>query len=198
MRPAPTIPTLDAPWLGVRDTDSALRPALDKIERVYRCLRLRPGEEVCERVLLRPVALLERPGRCAFDQVESPVRGRRGSVQLAVEPGPRLAARSRKRRTDRLQAVACPPPSSIFWTSMASDSSRNSTGSSSASAKPASNACCGPEHPVLAERVLDDELDRLLCSDELRDELRSSPARDRARGRPRGMRSGEPDEESVR
>ncbi len=38
----------------------------------------------------------------------------------------------------------------------------------------------GCQHPVLAERVLDDELHRLLCSDQLWDQLRSSPARDQA------------------
>ena len=36
----------------------------------------------------------------------------------------------------------------------------------------------GVEHPVLPERVLDDEADRLLCAHEARDQLRSAPARD--------------------
>ena len=58
------------------------------------------------------------------------------------------------------------------------DSSTNSAGSSRRSAKPSSNASGAGQHPVLAHRVLDDELHRRLGADQPRHELRPAPGRD--------------------
>ena len=83
---------LHAPRLGVGHPDTALRAALDEVEGVDGRLRLRAREEVGERVLLGAVALLERPGRSALDEVERAVRRRRRAVHLSVEARARLAA----------------------------------------------------------------------------------------------------------
>ena len=170
---------LHAPRLGVRHAHASLRAALHEVERVDGRLGLGPWEELRERVLLGAIALLERPGGGALDEVERPVgRGRR-AVHLSVETRPRLAA-----DLDDVREIGRRPPLARALLDLssrnASDSSRNSTGSSSASANPASNAFGAVEHAVLAERVLDDERHRLLGSDELRDELRAPPAGDEA------------------
>ena len=83
---------LDAPRLRLGHPHAAFGAALDEVERVHRGLSLRAGQEVCQRVLLGAVALVERPGGGPFDQIERAIgRGSR-SVDLAVEAGARLAA----------------------------------------------------------------------------------------------------------
>ena len=70
-------------------TSPATSSALDEVECVERRLGLGSQEQVRERFLLRAIALLEAPGRGAFDQVERPVRRRCGSVERVVElPSP--------------------------------------------------------------------------------------------------------------
>ena len=68
-----------------------------------------------------------------------------------------------------------PPPSSIFSSRSASDSSRNSTGLEHGVGEALLERLRAGEHAVLAERVLDDELHRLLGADEPGDELRAAP-----------------------
>ena len=68
-----------------------------------------------------------------------------------------------------------PAPSSIFSSRNARDSSRNSTGSKHGVGEALLERLRPGEHPVLAQRVLDDELDRLLGADEPGDELRAAP-----------------------
>ena len=46
----------------------------------------------------------------------------------------------------------------------------------------------GLEHPVVAQRVLDDDLHRALGADEVRQQVRAAPAGHASRGRPRGTR----------
>ena len=138
-----------------------------------------PGEELRERVLLGPIALLERPRRRALDQVERAVGRGSAAVHLAVEP--RRALRQTSATSERSAlGPTLPAPSSIFPRRNASDSSRNSTGVEQRVREPGLEAFGPLEHPVLAQRVLDDERHRLLRADELRDELRPAPARDEA------------------
>ena len=88
-------------------------------------------------------------------------RSSRRSVQsgsLALDPGARRARRA-----------------------YAIDSSTNSTGSSTRSASPSSSALARVEQPVLAQRVLDDQLDgRLRRRSSRGDQLRAAPGREEA------------------
>ena len=87
--------------LGGRATGASAGTPLDEVERVERRLRLRREEQVGERLLLGPVALLDAPGLGAFDQVERPVRRRRRAVQGVVEAGCARARRARSSTRDR-------------------------------------------------------------------------------------------------
>ncbi len=168
----------DAPRLRVRNADASLGAALDEVERVDRRLRLRPGKEVGERVLLRPVALLERPGGGAFDQVERPVRGGSGAVDGVVDPGagtsddlgdvgqvgfPAWRPARLDRREEELDRLV-----------EELDRLEQRVG------EPGLESLRPGEHAVLAQRVLDDELHRGLGADEPRDQLRPAPAGDQA------------------
>ena len=82
---------LHAARLGVGHAHTPLRPALDQVEGIDRGLGLRAGQKVRECVLLRAIALLERPRCGAFDEVERAIRSGRGAVQLAVEARASLA-----------------------------------------------------------------------------------------------------------
>ena len=167
----------NSPRLRIGDADSSLRAPLDEIEGVHGGLRLRAGKELSECVLLRAVALLERPGRGALDQVERAVGGGGGAVQLAVEACAGLAGHlgdvgeigfrthfpgalldlfeeQRERLVEELDRL------------------EERVRESALVRLPAG------EHPVLAQGVLDDERHGLLGADELRDQLRPAPAGD--------------------
>ena len=75
--------------LGRGTSGTASCPPLDEVERVEGRLRLRREEQVGERLLLGPVALLEAPARSAFDQVESSVGSGGRAVHHVVELPPR-------------------------------------------------------------------------------------------------------------
>src|SRR5439155_12107658 len=64
---------------------------LDELERVNRGLRLRPGEEVADCLLLATVALCDRPVARALDQAERDIRGGSGAVDGVVDSGPGTA-----------------------------------------------------------------------------------------------------------
>src|SRR5262249_41050159 len=63
----------------------SLCAALDEIERIEGRLRLRAWHELGDRLLLASVALVDRPGRGASQQLEGDVRGGRGAVHLVVD-----------------------------------------------------------------------------------------------------------------
>src|SRR5439155_25110610 len=75
--------------LGLRSSGLALRALLDELEGIDRGLRLWSGKELCDRVLLPPAALVERPFAGALDQLERGVRRRGGAVHLVVDRGAR-------------------------------------------------------------------------------------------------------------
>ena len=85
IRPAPTTRPAGSAAAGVRDAGRPLDPPLDDVERVDRGLGLRAGEQLGERVLLRGVALVERPRGRALDQLERAVRGGRQPVDDVVD-----------------------------------------------------------------------------------------------------------------
>ena len=87
--------------LGGWAAGSAAGAPLDEVERVERRFRLRREEQVGERFLLGPVALLDRPRLGAFDQVERPVGRRRRAVQGVVELAPGAGHELARRRRDR-------------------------------------------------------------------------------------------------
>ena len=159
------------------DADSPLCAPLHEIEGVHGGLRLRTGQELGERVFLRPIALLERPGRGALDQVERSVWRGGCAVQLAVEASAGLAGhlgdvgeigvgthlpaafldlleQQRERLVEELDGLEERVSESPFVRLLAR------------------------EHPVLTQGVLDDERHGLLGPDELRDQLRAAPAWD--------------------
>jgi hypothetical protein len=121
------------PRLRVGHSDPTLRAALDEVEGVHGRLRLGAWEELGQRVLLRSVP--SSSDHDAAPSMRSSARYGAGcrAVHLAVEPRAGLPADlggigkiSRGRRL--------PAPSSTFSSRNASESSRNSTGSKSASA----------------------------------------------------------------
>ena len=131
---------LHTAWLGVGHADTALRAALDEVEGVDGRLRLRAGKELGERVLLRAVALLERPRRRALDEVERAVRRGRRAVHLAVEARARLAA-----DLGDVGEVGCRPPLARALLDLLEQEARATRPGTrparrSASANPASNA----------------------------------------------------------
>ena len=155
----------------------ALRAPLDEVEGVDRRLRLVSGQQLCDRLLLLAVALLDRPRRGALDQVERAIRGGGGAVHGVVdvraraahdrlELGPvRLAALDRRlheleregdRLVDELDRLEQPVGEAEL------------------------DRVLRLEQPVLAERVRDDELDRLLRADQARRELRAAPGGEEA------------------
>ena len=91
----------DSPGRRLGNADTALGAALDEVEGVDGRLRLWPRQQLCQGVLLGAVALLERPLRRAGDQLEGPVRRRRGTVHRIVHARARTCARPPPRRRDR-------------------------------------------------------------------------------------------------
>ena len=179
MSPAPTTPTFSTRRGSASGIPTPrLGAALDEVERVHRGLSLRAGQEVCQRVLLGAVALVERPGGGPFDQIERAIgRGSR-SVDLAVEAGARLAAHL----ADVREIGRRPPLSRTLLDLVQQERERvveELDGLEERVRVAGIERLPRVEHPVLAQGVLDDELDRLLGADELRNELRSSPARDK-------------------
>ena len=176
--PAPTIPSFCTRRGSARPGS---RPRASRgarqVERVDRCLRLRAGEELRERVLLGAVALLERPRRGAFDEVERAVGSGRGAVHLAVE-------RERALRIDLghvAQVGGRPPLPGALLDLLEQQRERlveELDRLEERVGEPLLERLLRVQHPVLAERVLDDERHGLLGADELRDELRAAPARD--------------------
>ena len=158
---------------------SALRSPFDEVERVDGGLRLRTGEKVGECLLFGSVALLERPGRGALDQVERAVRRGGGAVELAVEPRPRLPA-----DLGSVREIGCGSTFSGSVLDLLEEHRERLVEELDRLEQCVREAgferLRRSEHAVLAERVLDDELHRLLRSDELRDELCSTPAGDEA------------------
>ena len=161
--------------LGFELGGRTLHATLDDVESVDRRLRLGAGKELGERVLLGEVALLERPGGGAFDEVEGAMRGGRGAVNLVVdlesgaaadlrsvgEIGDSLGLRrllldprqkKRERLVDELHGLEeriCEPELERLRAS---------------------------QHAVLAHGVRHDQLDRALGADQARNELRPAPA----------------------
>ena len=168
---------LDAARLDVGHPDAAFGAALDEVERVHRGLSLSAGKEVCQRVLLGAVSLVERPGCGAFDQIERAIgRGRR-SVDLAVEACSRLPAHL----GDVREIGRRSPLSGTLLDLVQQERDRvvEELDRLEERVRVAGLECLlRVQHPVLPERALDDEPDGLLGADELRHELRASPARD--------------------
>ncbi len=170
---------LHAARLGLGDPDSPLRAPLDEVERVDRGLRGGAGQELRERVLLGAVALFERPRRRAFDQVERAVRRGSRSVHLAVETRAGLAD-----DLGRVREVGGRAALARAFLDLLEQQRQRLVEELDRLVERVREAglerLLRVQHPVLAERVLDDELHRLLRPDELRDELRAAPARDQA------------------
>ena len=149
MSPAPAIPTFcHLARLRRRAAGTAAGPPLDEVERVERRLRLRREEQVGERLLLGPVALLDAsslrrlrsgrglgrgrgPRRAPSRRAVDRARGRRprGRGEVGVFAG-RLLGRDRDRLVDQSRS-----------------------GSMTRSTRPSSSACCGGQHLVLPHRV---------------------------------------------
>ena len=98
IRPAPTSPIfLSGRGSALGLAGRILRAPLHEVERVEGRLRLAAGQQVGDGLLLRAVALLERPaGERALDQVERAVGGGRRAVHLPVEPRPGFADHLRR------------------------------------------------------------------------------------------------------
>ena len=159
--------------LGGRATGTAPGAPLDEVERVERGLRLRREEQVGERLLLGPVALLDAPRLGAFDQVERPVGRRRRAVQGVVElaAGARdelarrgeiggVAGRLLERDRDRLVDQPLQLDHAIDEAELV--------------------RLLRAQHLVLAHRVRDHQLHGRLGPDQPRRELRRAPGGDEA------------------
>ena len=161
--------------LRLRDSDAALCATLDEVECVHGRLCLWAGKELGKCVLLCPVAVFERPGRRPLDEVDSPVRRRSRAMNLAVEAGARLSADL----GDVGQIGGRTSLAGAFLDLVEQEGERlveelhrleEHVG------EPGLERLACVEHPVLAERVLDDEPDCLLGPHELRYQLCPAPA----------------------
>ena len=168
---------LDPPRLGVGDGRRPCEPALHDVEGIERRLRLGPGKQLGDRVLLRSVPLLETPRGSALDQLERSVRRWSLAVHGIVDPGPRpthhlggvreigLGATLAGARLDRLQQQL-------------QRSVEQRLGPEDVVDEPELERRLCADHAVLPQRVLDDEADGGLGADEARRELRPAPGRD--------------------
>ena len=167
---------LDPPWLRLGDADALLDPPLDEVEGVHPGLRLRAGQEIGERVLLGGVALLDRPLGRAGDQVEGAVRGERDAVHGVVDGVARLGADLRRvgevggRSGCALLLDRADEPLDRVVEEL--DVVDELVG------EPELDRLAGVQHPVLLQRIGDDQLDGCGGADEPRGELGSSPAGD--------------------
>src|SRR5262249_46352062 len=146
------------------------------VERVHGRLRLRSRQKLCQRFLLRTVAVLETEARCALDEIQRAVRGRSSSVHLIVDLQSRTAADlgcvAQVRVRGRWCAVLDAADEKCDRLVEELDRLEEFVGEAQLM------SLRSGEHAVLAKRVGDDELDGALRADKTRDQLRSAPSGD--------------------
>ena len=163
----------DPPGLGLGQPREAAEPPLDDVERVDRRLRLVAREELRERVLLGGVALLEAPARRALDQLERPVGRGRLAVDRVVDPRACLAHDVRD-----VGEVGVGPGGGTGLDRPDEELERlvdELDGLEHVVDEAEGERLVGAREAVLAERVVDDQLDRGLGSDEPGQELGAAP-----------------------
>ena len=191
IRPAPTTPTA---WIlrgCASGTPAALLDApLDDVERVDRGLRLGPGQQLGERVLLRARSPPRGPRR------RRPRSGRARGTARAPAPCTTSSTRARALRTtsatSERSAVGSrlPSPASIRRSEELDRLVEELDRLEDVVDEPELERLRGADQPVLLERVVDDQPHGVLGADEPRRQLRPAPGRGRGRGRPRGSRGG--------
>ena len=167
---------LDPARLRVRDPHTSLDPPLDQVEGVDPGLRLRAREEVGERVLFEDVAFLDGGGCRGGDQVERAVGRERDAVDGVVDRVAGLRADLGRvgevgglaRRAPLLDRADEPRDRVVEELDVVEERVGEAE----------LGRLVGAEHPVLLQRVRDDELDGRLRADDTGQKLRAAPGGD--------------------
>ena len=167
---------------AVRGAGGLAGPLADQLERVQAGPQLRAHDQVGQSLVLGRVRRGPVGGPGGGHQLQRPVRRRRRRRRPSRRrtPAPRPARRPSARAAVDRVAVDGRSSRLTTWPAQSSERSRKSAPSNIASASPSAYAAGAVEHPVLAQRVLDDQGDRALDADQVGHQVRPAPARDQA------------------
>ena len=165
-------------------SDRALGALLHEIERVHGCRELVAGDELGERLVLAGEALGLRAALGLVEQVERGVRRLRHRADAALEHAARHLDRDRPLGEpldlarlvlavdlDRAGEHAVGPLQRVLEVVRGGEDRVDDA---------VVERLLGLQHPVLLERVRDDDLERVLDADEVRQQVRAAPAGDDA------------------
>ena len=186
MRPAPMMPTFVTflRELLVGRADGTLRALLHEIEGIHGCRELIAGHEFGERLVLAGEALGLRAALRLVEQLERGVGRLRHRADAALEHAARHLDRDRPLGEaldlarlvlavdlDRAAEHAVGPRERVLEVVRRGEDRVDD---------PVVERLLGLQHPVLLERVRDDDLERVLDADEVRQQVRAAPPGDDA------------------